>query len=57
MTEGMYTSPKRVERDGYLVAFEGEVMGIDEAARRGLIPEEEPVEPEPAPRRRRKASK
>ena len=56
MTEGMYTSPKRVERDGYLVAFEGEVMGIDEAARRGLIPEEEPVEPEPAPRRRRKAS-
>lgn len=57
MTEGMYTSPKRVERDGYLVAFEGEVMGMDEAARRGLFPEEEPVEPEPAPRRRRKASK
>ena len=57
MAEGMYASPKRVERDGYLVAFEGEVMGMEEAARRGLLPEDEPVEAKPAPRRRRKAGK
>lgn len=31
-----YTSPKRVVRDGHLVAFEGEVMSTDEAVRRGL---------------------
>ena len=31
-----YTSPKRVVRDGHLVAFEGEVMSADEAVRRGL---------------------
>lgn len=35
--EGMYTSRKRVERDGWLIAFEGEVMSMDEAARRGLL--------------------
>ena len=26
-----YTSPKRVVRDGHLIAFEGEVMSADEA--------------------------
>lgn len=31
-----YTSPKRVVRDGHLVAFEDEVMSTDEAVRRGL---------------------
>ena len=31
-----YTSPKRVVRDGHLIAFEGEVMSADEAVRRGL---------------------
>lgn len=31
-----YTSPKRVVRDGHLVAFEGEVMSTIEAVRRGL---------------------
>ena len=36
---GTYTSPKRVERDGRLVAFEGEVMTMDEAASRGLVKE------------------
>lgn len=33
----MYTVPKRVERDGFLVAYKGEVMSDDEARRRGLI--------------------
>lgn len=28
-----YTSPKRVVRDGHLVAFEGEVMSTDEAVK------------------------
>lgn len=28
-----YTSPKRVVRDGHLVAFEGEVMSADEAVK------------------------
>lgn len=36
--EGTYTSPSRVERDGVLVAFEGEVMTAQEAAERGLLP-------------------
>lgn len=51
MAEGTYTCPERVERDGYLVAYEGEEMSMDEAARRGLLPEPE----KPARRRRRKA--
>lgn len=47
---GTYTSPKRVERDGRLVAFEGEVMTMDEAVTRGLVtPEEEKPK---APRKR-----
>lgn len=33
----MFTSKKRVIRDGYLVAFEGEVMTDDEAVARGLV--------------------
>lgn len=36
--EGTYTSLSRVERDGVLVAFEGEVMTAQEAAERGLLP-------------------
>lgn len=39
---GTYTSPKRVERDGRLVAFEGEVMTMDEAVQRGLVKGEKP---------------
>ena len=42
-----YTSPKRVVRDGHLVAFEGEVMSTDEAVRRGLAIEAVKA-PEPA---------
>lgn len=38
----MFTSNKRVIRDGYLVAFEGEVMSDEEAAKRGLLEEEKP---------------
>lgn len=35
--EGTYTSPERVVRDGRLVAFEGEVMTMQEAQERGLL--------------------
>lgn len=41
----MYTSENRVIRDGYLIAFEGEVMSDEEAAKRGLTasePEDKP---------------
>lgn len=41
----MFTSKKRVIRNGFLVAFEGEVMSDEEAAARGLLdpePEEKP---------------
>lgn len=41
----MYTSKERVIRDGYLIAFEGEVMSDEEAAKRGLLdpePEQKP---------------
>lgn len=33
----MYTSPERVTRNGYLVAYAGEVMTDGEAERRGLL--------------------
>lgn len=33
----MYTAKERVERNGFLVAYEGETMSDTEAARRGLI--------------------
>lgn len=33
----MYVSDKRVIRDGFLVAFEGEQMSEEEAIARGLI--------------------
>lgn len=49
MVDGMYVSPKRVVRSGFLVAYEGEVMGMDEAARRGLVKD---AAKKPAPRRR-----
>lgn len=41
----MFTSKKRVIRNGFLVAFDGEVMSDEEAAARGLLgpePEEKP---------------
>ena len=38
---GTYISRKRVERDGRLVAFAGEVMTEVEAKRRGLVAETE----------------
>ena len=34
-----YTSPKRVVRNGHLVAFEGETMSDEEAVKRGLAVE------------------
>lgn len=53
MAYGLYTAPERVERDGRLVCFAGEVMTKEEAARRGLLdakgkPVSQPA-PEPAP--------
>lgn len=41
---GMYTSPERVVRDGYVIAFEGEVMSEEDARRRGLIKDETATE-------------
>lgn len=41
--EGTYTQPVRVERDGRLVAFAGEVMTMDEAVSRGLVKPEKPA--------------
>lgn len=42
-----YTSPERVERDGFLIAFKGETMTETEARKRGLLATDEsaPVEP------------
>lgn len=56
MANGMYTSPERVVRDGWLVAFAGEVMTMDEAAARGLV-QGEAAEPEEKPASRRQARK
>ena len=36
----LYTCPERVERDGYLIAFEGEKMSMEDARYRGLIKDE-----------------
>ena len=50
----MFTSNKRVIRNGYLVAFEGEVMSDEEAERRGLVGEP-PAEEKPKRTSRRRA--
>lgn len=50
----MYTSKERVIRDGYLIAFEGEVMSDEEAAKRGLL-DPEPEQKSKAKSTRRKA--
>lgn len=60
----MFTSNERVIRDGYLVAFAGEVMSDEEAAARGLTEtaESKPAKPKPAkpstskPRTKREAA-
>ena len=54
MAEGTYICPERVERDGWLVAFEGEEMTMDEAVKRGLVTPE-PERPKQR-KRTRKAS-
>lgn len=54
----LYRVPERVERDGRLVAFEGELMSIEEAKRRGIYlaavdkPAEKPAAKKRAPRKR-----
>lgn len=50
----MYTSKERVIRDGYLIAFEGEVMSDEDAAKRGLL-DPEPEQKPKAKSTRRKA--
>ena len=53
---GAYVSPERVVRNGVLVAFEGEEMTTEEAAKRGLLstqksaPGKTPID-KPAPKR------
>lgn len=48
----MYTVTERVERNGYLIAYKGEVMTEAEAKRRGIY-----AEPQPEPKRARKPRK
>lgn len=50
----LYRVPERVERDGRLVAFEGELMSIEEAKRRGvyLAAADKPAAKKRAPRKR-----
>lgn len=40
---GLYTVPERVERDGKLVAFEGEIMSEEEARERGILEAPKPA--------------
>lgn len=49
----MFTSKKRVIRNGFLVAFEGEVMSDKEAAKRGLLDHEPDEKPKPKTTRRK----
>lgn len=53
----MYTSKERVIRDGYLIAFEGEVMSDEEAAKRGLLDPEPEQKPKAKSTRRKAKSK
>lgn len=57
--EGIWTCPERVERDGYLVAYEGEKMTMAEAERRGLLDEKPAEKPaaKKAPAKAKKAKK
>ena len=49
----MYVSNERIERNGYLIAYKGEVMTEAEARRRGIYAEPQP-EPKPKSKRARK---
>lgn len=49
----MFTSEKRVIRDGYLVAFAGETMSDEEAAARGLLTHEAEDKPKRKTTRRK----
>ena len=49
---------KRTERDGILIAYEGECMSEQEAVRRGLLTEQPAkAEPEKAPAKKASAKK
>lgn len=41
---GIYRVPERIERDGRLIAFAGEIMTEEEAAERGILPGHEAEE-------------
>lgn len=45
---------KRTVRDGVLVAFEGEAMTEEEAAKRGLLPEDKPAKKKAPAKKRAK---
>lgn len=48
----LFTAPERVERDGRLICFKGEIMSMDEAKRRGLLEEPKAKQAEaPAPKK------
>lgn len=53
----MYTSPKRVERNGYLVCFAGEQMTDEEARKRGLLDIDAPEEEKPEKKSGKTSSK
>lgn len=51
----MFTAPRRVVRDGVLVAFKGQSMTEERAIELGLLRRQEPeLAPEPAPKPKRK---
>lgn len=41
---GIYRVPERIERDGRLIAFAGEIMTEEEAVERGILPGHEAEE-------------
>lgn len=41
---GIYKVPERIERDGRLIAFAGEIMTEEEADERGILPDHEAEE-------------
>lgn len=41
---GIYRVPERIERDGRLIAFAGEIMTEEEAVERGVLPNHEAEE-------------
>lgn len=53
----LYISKERVERDGVLVAWKGEPMSHEEAARRGLLADDSACSSQKEPQRRKAEKK